>query len=143
MLQNKMGQTQKIIMMRDSINATSLQNITDMMLQGKSKISIVKHIKDILDKQFPNATMNAANSIYNDILKKVNAALEEDRPTITSNLYTRLNYLYRKSLEQKDITNARGCLMDIAKVTGVTGNNNSVEIKNNDQEIKISFGFGE
>ena len=138
-----MGQTQKIIMMRDSINATSLQNITDMMLQGKSKISIVKHIKDILDKQFPNATMNAANSIYNDILKKVNAALEEDRPTITSNLYTRLNYLYRKSLEQKDITNARGCLMDIAKVTGVTGNNNSVEIKNNDQEIKISFGFGE
>lgn len=138
-----MGQQQKIIMMRDSIDANSLQKITDMILQGKSKISIVKHIKAILDKKFTNATMNAADNIYKEILKKVNAALEEDRPTITSNLYTRLNYLYRKSLEQKDITNARGCLMDIAKVTGVTGNNNSVEIKNNDQEIKISFGFGE
>lgn len=135
-----MGQTQRIIMMRDSIDATSLQKITDMTLQGKSKISIVKYIKTVLDKQFPNATIHAADNIYKEILKKINAALEEDRPTITSNLYTRLNYLYRKSLEQKDITNARGCLMDIAKVTGVTGNNNSVEIKNNDQEIKISFG---
>lgn len=130
-------------MMRDSIESTSLQKITDMILQGKSRISIVKYIKTVLDKQFPNATMHAADTIYTEIVKKVNAALEEDRPTITSNLYTRLNYLYRKSLEQKDITNARGCLMDIAKVTGVTGNNNSVEIKNNDQEIKISFGFGE
>ena len=138
-----MAQSQKIIMMRDSIDATALQKITDMMLQGKPRISIVKHIKSVLDKQFDNATMHAADNIYQDILKKVNAALEEDRPTITSNLYTRLNYLYRKSLEQKDITNARGCLMDIAKVTGVIGNNNSVEIKNNDQEIKISFGFGE
>lgn len=138
-----MAQTQKIIIMRDSIESTALQKITDMILQGKPKISIVKHIKTVLDKQFPNATMHAADNIYKEILKKINAALEEDRPTITSNLYTRLNYLYRKSLEQKDITNARGCLMDIAKVTGVTGNNNSVEIKNNDQEIKISFGFGE
>ena len=138
-----MAQRQKIIMMRDSIEASSLQKITDMILQGKSRISIVKHIKTVLDKQFDNATIHAADTIYQDILKKVNASLEEDRPTITSNLYTRLNYLYRKSLEQKDITNARGCLMDIAKVTGVTGNNNSVEIKNNDQEIKISFGFGE
>lgn len=138
-----MAQTQKIIMMRDSIEATALQKITDMILQGKPKISIVKHIKTVLDNQFPNATMHAADNIYKEILKKINAALEEDRPTITSNLYTRLNYLYRKSLEQKDITNARGCLMDIAKITGVTGNNNSVEIKNNDQEIKISFGFGE
>lgn len=138
-----MAQTQKIIMMRDSIEANSLQHITDMILQGKPRISIVKYIKNVLDKNFDNATMHAADNIYQDILKKVNASLEEDRPTITSNLYTRLNYLYRKSLEQKDITNARGCLMDIAKVTGVTGNNNSVEIKNNDQEIKISFGFGE
>ena len=138
-----MAQKQKIIMMRDSIESTSLQHIIDMMLKGKPRISIVKHIKSVLDKQFDNATMHAADTIYQDILKKVNASLEEDRPTITSNLYTRLNYLYRKSLEQKDITNARGCLMDIAKVTGVTGNNNSVEIKNNDQEIKISFGFGE
>lgn len=138
-----MAQSQKIIMMRDSIEATSLQKITDMILQGKPRISIVKHIKTVLDKQFDNATMHAADAIYTDIVKRVNSALEEDRPTITSNLYTRLNYLYRKSLEQKDITNARGCLMDIAKVTGVTGNNNSVEIKNNDQEIKISFGFGE
>ena len=138
-----MAQSQKIIMMRDSIEATSLQHITDMMLQGKPRISIVKYIKNVLDKKFDNATMHAADNIYQDILRKVNSALEEDRPTITSNLYTRLNYLYRKSLEQKDITNARGCLMDIAKVTGVTGNNNSVEIKNNDQEIKISFGFGE
>lgn len=138
-----MAQTQRIMMLRDSIDATSLQHITDMILQGKSRISIVKHIKTVLDKQFDNATMSAADKIYSDILKKVNASLEEDRPTITSNLYTRLNYLYRKSLEHKDITNARGCLMDIAKVTGVTGNNNSVEIKNNDQEIKISFGFGE
>lgn len=138
-----MAQTQKIIMMRDSIEANSLQHITDMILQGKPRISIVKYIKNVLDKKFDNATMHAADNIYQDILKKVNASLEEDRPTITSNLYTRLNYLYRKSLEQKDITNARGCLMDIAKVTGVTGNNNSVEIKNNDQEIKISFGFGE
>lgn len=138
-----MAQTQKIIMMRDSIESNSLQHITDMILQGKPRISIVKYIKNVLDKKFDNATMHAADNIYQDILKKVNASLEEDRPTITSNLYTRLNYLYRKSLEQKDITNARGCLMDIAKVTGVTGNNNSVEIKNNDQEIKISFGFGE
>lgn len=138
-----MAQRQKIIMMRDSIDANSLQQITDMILQGKPKISIVKHIKSVLDNQFDNATIHAAHSIYSEIVKKVNSALEEDRPTITSNLYTRLNYLYRKSLEQKDITNARGCLMDIAKVTGVTGNNNSVEIKNNDQEIKISFGFGE
>lgn len=138
-----MAQSQKIIMMRDSIEATSLQHITDMILQGKPRISIVKHIKTVLDKQFDNATMHAADAIYTDIVKKINSALEEDRPTITSKLYTRLNYLYRKSLEQKDITNARGCLMDIAKVTGVTGNNNSVEIKNNDQEIKISFGFGE
>ena len=138
-----MAQSQKIIMMRDSIEANSLQHITDMILQGKSRISIVKHIKTVLDKQFTNATMHAADAIYTDIVKKVNSALEEDRPTITSKIYTRLNYLYRKSLEQKDITNARGCLMDIAKVTGVTGNNNSVEIKNNDQEIKISFGFGE
>lgn len=138
-----MAQSQKIIMMRDSIEATSLQHIIDMILQGKPRISIVKHIKSVLDKKFDNATIHAADNIYQDIVKKVNASLEEDRPTITSNLYTRLNYLYRKSLEQKDITNARGCLMDIAKVTGVTGNNNSVEIKNNDQEIKISFGFGE
>ena len=125
-----MAQSQKIIMMRDSIEATSLQHITDMILQGKPRISIVKYIKNVLDKKFDNATMHAADNIYQDILKKVNSALEEDRPTITSNLYTRLNYLYRKSLEQKDITNARGCLMDIAKVTGVTGNNNSVEICN-------------
>lgn len=138
-----MAQSQKIIMMRDSIESNSLQHITDMILQGKPRISIVKYIKNVLDKKFDNATMHAADNIYQDILKKVNASLEEDRPTITSNLYTRLNYLYRKSLEQKDITNARGCLMDIAKITGVTGNNNSVEIKNNDQEIKISFGFGE
>ena len=138
-----MAQSQKIIMMRDSIESTALQKITDMILQGKPRISIVKYIKTFLDKQFDNATIHAADIIYSDIVKKVNSALEEDRPTITSNLYTRLNYLYRKSLEQKDITNARGCLMDIAKVTGVTGNNNSVEIKNNDQEIKISFGFGE
>ena len=100
-----MAQSQKIIMMRDSIEATSLQHITDMMLQGKPRISIVKYIKNVLDKKFDNATMHAADNIYKDILKKFNSALEEDRPTITSNLYTRLNYLYRKSLEQKDITN--------------------------------------
>lgn len=138
-----MAQKQQTIMMRNSIDAKTLQHIQDMFLQGKSKGAIVQYIKNHLDKQFPNATMSTADHICKDIMKQINAALEEDRPNIAANLYTRLNYLYRKSLEQKDITNARGCLSDIAKITGVTGNNNSVEIKNENQEIKISFGFGE
>lgn len=110
----------------------------EMYLAGKPVLKIKKFYVDAIQKIDPEYNPHAASYEVKSLIKDVRARLNKDKENVASDIYAKLNYIYELAVEDNDLSNARACLNDIAKITGVTSGN-SVEIKNDEQEIKISF----
>lgn len=108
-----------------------------MILKGKNRQECMNYIKKEGQKLgYVYADIQCSN-IHNQVKAELKKELEDNQEYIVSDLTSKLYYIYNKTVEKEDWREARGCLSDIAKLLGATGN--SVEIKNDNQEIKIQF----
>lgn len=108
-----------------------------MILRGKNRQQCMNYIKEEGQRLGYTYTDIQCSNIHKQVKSELKKELEDGREYLVSDLASKLYYIYNKTVEKEDWKEARCCLSDIAKLIGATGN--SVEIKQDSQEIKIQF----
>lgn len=109
-----------------------------MLLRGKSKNEILRVISEEGERFGNPRTETHCYNILNQVKHELKEELTEIQGDIYSDLMSKLFYLYNRNIEDADLKEARNCLADIAKISGL-GGGNQVQINKPDEEIIISF----
>lgn len=115
------------------------EKVRNMILRGKSRPQCLKFIAQESKRLGFETTESHCSNIFHQVKSTLRKEFDESREDILSDISQKLYYLYERSIEQEDIKEARGCLTDIAKLCGITGNQVNIAKSGTDEVINIQF----
>lgn len=134
--ENKKGyeRTERIIeeIVCDIINGTPKSDCIAKLKEGLYDAQETKKIKDIQNQ----------NAYYNAAIARIEADMQDDREKNLALMISRMENLYKESMEANDRYGALNTLKEIAKIQGLMNQpQTAIQINNADDKVTINFAL--